>query len=86
MNIHIIDLIIAGLIFGLFGAPFIFYCMGSIVLFLKSGRDMKITSKMKDDHNDTVRQLKKRYDRARRRFNKRMNKLQKILAKAEATR
>jgi len=80
---NIIELIIAGSIFGLVGGPFILYSLGSLVVVIKQRRNQQRINNLKQDHDAAIKRLKKRYEKARDNFNKKSMKLQKYVSKVK---
>jgi chaperonin cofactor prefoldin len=78
-----IGLVVGGFIFGLLGAPFLFYLIGTTILRVKrmSVENQKRT--MVEEHNRTIETLRKQYDIDRREFHKADLKIQKIIARAK---
>ena len=76
-------LAVAGLAFGLFAGPLLFYSVGVLVLKLRGARQSKDIQKVQKEHNASIQKMKKEYEGDRKLFNKKTRKMQKILAKAK---
>ena len=79
----IISYIVGGLVFGIFGGPLIIYALGSIVVYIRNRKVRKDINRMVQEHNHEIRKIQKQYEAAKKKFNKKSRKIQRILAKAK---
>jgi len=75
---------IFGLIFGLLGAPLILYFLGSIIVLFKTNINQEKLQKMKQEHNKEIENLRKQYEKERKKFNSIHRRLQRMISNAKA--
>lgn len=74
---------IFGLLFGLLGGPLILYGLGSVIVYFKTKNQQKQVQAMRSHHNKQIEDLKKQYEKDRKKFNNINRKMQRILAKVK---
>ena len=91
MNYHkevkiIIAYAIGGLVLGLFGAPFLYYLIGTIVIKYREHKITKQCMRARQAHNKQIKEMQKEYNKLRRELHKKVNKIRKIVdVEREAT-
>lgn len=77
---------VGGLIFGLFGAPLVFYLGGMIVIKVKRNIVQQEIKRLTADHNKDVGRMRSEYEGLRKRFHKKNIRIQKVISRAKAVR
>ena len=74
---------IGGFVFGVFGGPVIIYGLGTLIVIYREHKVRKTIEMMVKEHNQNIRNIRKKYEKAQNRFNALSIKIQKTIAKAK---
>ena len=73
---------VAGLFIGLVGGPLLLYALGMVVLKVRGHQQGKYVQMLRGQHNQRIKELRKEYERHRKRFTRTTVKLERIIGKA----
>ncbi len=66
---------------GLFGAPILFYLIGTLIVKIRGERIHKNINEMQREHNRQVKSMQKEHARLRKSLHRKVNKMRNIVAK-----